>query len=256
MGNRKANIWRETWFYKCRKCPSIPAQESNSIVALSLHSYALLLPPFVNWTLSLIYSHSSLTCITFSHLTFPEEVWTTLLPFIADMVSNRVTKLSFFSQCTKLRVTAENLTRFTAHLPHLTHLSVDRLFCSRFQSSRTELKPPYLLRLQVLQAPTELVSLILDVQSRPISPETKRPLPVFSGSNRRGLKTRIRIWSHDVDARGCPSAYSLISTIPLAAWLWEFHHPAAMPLVTSNLDNQVRVIFQMLWTWTMNDMEL
>ena len=167
------------------------AQESNSIVALSLHSNALLLPPFVNWTLSLIYSHSSLTCITFSHLTFPEEVWTTLLPLIADMVSNRLTKLSFFSQCTKL--TAENLTRFTAHLPHLTHLSVDRLFCSRFQSSRTELKPPYLLRLQVLQAPTELVSLILDVQSRPISPETKRPLPVFSGSNRRGLKTRIRI---------------------------------------------------------------
>ena len=139
------------------------AQESNSIVALSLHSNALLLPPFVNWTLSLIYSHSSLTCITFSHLTFPEEVWTTLLPLIADMVSNRLTKLSFFSQCTKL--TAENLTRFTAHLPHLTHLSVDRLFCSRFQSSGTELTPPYLPRLQVLQAPTELVSLILDAQS-------------------------------------------------------------------------------------------
>ena len=139
------------------------AQESNSIVVLSLHSNALLLPPFVNWTLSLLYSHSSLTCITFSHLTFSEEVWTTLLPLIADAVSNRLTKLSFFSQCTKL--TAESLTRFTAHLPHLTHLSVDRLFCSRFQSSETKLTPPHLPLLQVLQAPTELVSLILDAQS-------------------------------------------------------------------------------------------
>jgi hypothetical protein len=143
------------------------AQESNSIVALSLHSNALLLPPFVNWTLSLLYSHSSLTCITFSHLTFSEEVWTTLLPLIADAVSNRLTKLSFFSQCTKL--TAENLIRFTANLPHLTHLSVDRLFCSRFQSSGTKLTPPYLPRLQVLQAPTELVSLILNAQSPSLS---------------------------------------------------------------------------------------
>ena len=139
------------------------AQESNSIVALSLHSNALLLPPFVNWTLSLLYSHSSLTCITFSHLTFSEEVWTTLLPLIADAVSNRLTKLSFFSQCTKL--TAENLIRFTAHLPHLTHLSVDRLFSSRFQLSGTKLTPPYLPRLQVLQAPTELVSLIFNTHS-------------------------------------------------------------------------------------------
>ena len=139
------------------------AQESNSIVALSLHSNTLLLPPFVNWTLSLLYSHSSLTSITFSHLTFSEEVWTTILPLIADAVSNRLTRLSFFSQCTKL--TAENLTRFTAHLPHLTHLSVDRLFCSRFQLSGTKLTPPYLPRLQVLQAPTELVSLILKAQS-------------------------------------------------------------------------------------------
>ena len=138
------------------------AQESNSIVALSLHSNALLLPPFVNWTLSLLYSHSSLTCITFSHLTFSEEVWTTLLPLIADAVSNRLTKLSFFSQCTKL--TAENLLQFTAHLHHLTHLSVDRMFCSRFQSSGTKLTPPHLPRLQVLQAPTELVSLILNAQ--------------------------------------------------------------------------------------------
>ena len=139
------------------------AQESNSIVTFSLHSNALLLPPFANWTLSLLYSHSSLTCITFSHLTFSEDVWTTLLPLISDAVSNRLTKLSFFSQCTKL--TAENLTRFTANLPHLTHLSVDRLFCSRFQSSGTKLTPPYLPRLQVLQAPTELVSLILNAQS-------------------------------------------------------------------------------------------
>ena len=139
------------------------AQESNSVSAFSLHSNALLLPPFVNWTLSLLYSHSNLTCITFSHLTFSEEVWTTLLPLIADAVSNRLTKLSFFSQCTKL--TAENLTRFTSYLPHLTHLSVDRLFCSRFQSSGTKLTTPYLPRLQVLQAPTEFVSLIFDAQS-------------------------------------------------------------------------------------------
>ena len=141
------------------------AQEYNSIVALSLHSNVLLLPPFVNWTLSVLYSHSSLTCITFSHLTFSEEVWSILLPLIADAVSNRLTKLSFFSQCTKL--TAENLMRFIAHLPHLTHLSVDRLFCSRFQSSGTNFTPPYLPRLQVLQAPTELVSIILDDQSSP-----------------------------------------------------------------------------------------
>ena len=150
------------------------AQESNSIVALSIHSNALLFPPFVNWTLSLLYSHSSLTCITFSHLTFSEEVWTTLLPLIADAVSNRLTKLSFFSQCTKL--SAENLTRFMAHLPHLTHLSVDRLFCSRFQSTRTILSPPYLPRLQVLQAPTELVSLLLHAQSpSPLSRNKEHP---------------------------------------------------------------------------------
>ena len=145
------------------------AQESNSIVTLSLHSNALLLPPFVNWTLSLLYSHSSLTCITFGHLTFPEEIWTTVLPLIADAVSDRLTKLSFFSRCTNF--TAENLMQFLGRLPHLTHLSVDRLLWSRFQLSRTRGKshlfnitPPYLPQLQVLQAPTELVTLLLTAQ--------------------------------------------------------------------------------------------
>ena len=145
------------------------AEESNSVITLSIHSNALLLPPFVDWTLSLLYSHSSLTCITFAHLTFSEEVWTTLLPLIADAVSNRLTKLSFFSQCTKLA--AEDLIRFLARLPHLTHLSVDRLFCSRFQLSGTKDKlqmfnftPPYLPQLQILQAPAELVSLLLNLQ--------------------------------------------------------------------------------------------
>ena len=43
------------------------AQKSNPIVALSLHSNTHLLPPFVNWTLSLLYTHFSLTA---SHLLF------------------------------------------------------------------------------------------------------------------------------------------------------------------------------------------
>jgi len=153
------------------------AQESNSVVTLSLHSNALLLPPFVNWTLSLLYSHSSLTCLTFAHLTFSEEIWTTLLPLIADAVSDRLTKLSFFSKCTNLM--AEDLIRFLARLPHLTHLSIDRIFCSRFQLPGTRSKlqisnltPPHFPRLQVLQAPTELVSLLLNAQP-PSSPSRK-----------------------------------------------------------------------------------
>lgn len=153
------------------------AQESNSIVTLSLHSTALLLPPCVDWTLSLLYSHSNLTCITFAHLTFPDAVWTTLLPLIADAVSDRLTKLSFFLQCTNL--TGENLIRFLGRLPHLTHLSVDRLLWSRFQFSRTKgksqlfnLTPPYLPQLQILQAPPELVSILLNAQP-PSSPSRK-----------------------------------------------------------------------------------
>lgn len=161
---------------------SRPAQESNSIVTLSLHSNALLLPPFVNWTLSLLYGHSNLTCITFAHLTFSEEIWTTLLPLIANTVSDRLTTLSFFSKCTNL--TAENLMRFLGRLPHLTHLSVDRMFCSRFQSSGTrgklqsmlKLTQPYLPHLQVLQAPVELVFLLLNAQS-PSPPSRKNEVP-------------------------------------------------------------------------------
>ncbi|KAF8797819.1 hypothetical protein BYT27DRAFT_7204020 [Phlegmacium glaucopus] len=157
------------------------AQESNSIMTLSLHSNALLLPPFVNWTLSLLYSQSSLTCITFAHLTFSKETWTTLLPLIADAVSDRLTKLSFFLKCTNL--TAEDLIRFLARLPHLTHLSVDRTFCSRFQGSGTRgklhlsnLTPPHLSQLQVLKGPTELVFLLLHAQ--PLSsPSRKNEAP-------------------------------------------------------------------------------
>ena len=144
---------------------SLLAQESKSVVSLSLHSNALLLPPFVNWTLSLLYTHSSLTCITFAHLTFPKQVWTTLLPLIADAVSHRLTNLSFFLKCTNL--TAEDLIRFLARLPHLTHLLVGQSIWSRFQVSDKKLQqltPPYLLHLRVLQAPPELVSLLLKAQ--------------------------------------------------------------------------------------------
>lgn len=153
------------------------AEKSNSIVTLSIHSNALLLPPFVNWTLSLLYSHSNLTCITFAHITLREKVWTTLLPLIADAVSDRLTSLSFFSQCTQL--TAESLVRFLARLPHLTHLSVDRLFYLKFQSfvkvRMFNLPLPYLPRLQVLQAPTELVSLLLNLQPSSFSRNDKVP---------------------------------------------------------------------------------
>ena len=137
------------------------AQESNSIVALSLHSNALLLPPFVNWTLSLIYSHSSLTCITFSHPTFPEEVRTTLLPLIADMVSNRLTKLSILFEMYE----THGRKSYTIYTPSTSFNTPFSRSAVLFKVSIMKLTPPYLPRLQILQAPTELVSLILDVQS-------------------------------------------------------------------------------------------
>lgn len=96
----------------------------SSLHSISLHTPALLLPPLYRWTLSLLQNSSSLTSITFGHITLPKTFWETLLPVMAQEVSTKLTKLAFFRSCSNL--TTHDLLRFISHLPLLTYLFLDR----------------------------------------------------------------------------------------------------------------------------------
>ncbi|PPQ85971.1 hypothetical protein CVT25_001671 [Psilocybe cyanescens] len=148
-------------------------QGFNCITHLAVHSPTLLLPPFINWTLSLLRTHTQLTSLSFAHITFSKDMWATILPFIADAVANKLTELSFFKNCPELDV--DNLLLFLSHLPNLRCLILDRSFRSRLHESKPyKLRAPFLsspaagipgfLHLDTLHAPVELVSLLLDCQ--------------------------------------------------------------------------------------------
>ncbi|KAF9472610.1 hypothetical protein BDN70DRAFT_447536 [Pholiota conissans] len=149
------------------------AQAKQSITSLSIHSPALLTPPFVNWTLSLLHSQQNLTSLSFAYISFPKETWALVLPIIADAVSTRLTKLQFLRNCPHLD--SIDLLHFIAHLPNLTSLSIDRTFRVRFQNFKSESKSlfsgtyflPKFLRLSVLKAPVELVSILIGTNTPP-----------------------------------------------------------------------------------------
>ncbi|KAF8151437.1 hypothetical protein B0H34DRAFT_129122 [Crassisporium funariophilum] len=150
------------------------AQGANTILSLSLHSNALLLPPLIGWTTSLLRTHKCLTCITFAHISFSKNIWKTILPVIADAISDRLKELSFFRHCPNLDIS--DLLPFLARFPNLTHLCVDRTFRLRLQhTTRPKRLPLYAAimdsqsipnfpQLQSLQAPTELVHILLNVR--------------------------------------------------------------------------------------------
>ncbi|KAF8183687.1 hypothetical protein BJ912DRAFT_1043945 [Pholiota molesta] len=166
---------------------SSSAQAKQSITSLSIHSPVLLLPPFVNWTLSLLRAHHNLTSLSFAYISFAKEIWSVVLPSIADAVSTQLTELKFLRNCPHLD--SVDLLQFIAHLPNLTYLSVDRTFRLRFQNFKHESKSvfstssatslsrhlPRLLRLSTLKAPVELVSILLG--SHPLSGEYNAHAP-------------------------------------------------------------------------------
>ncbi|KAJ3506079.1 hypothetical protein NLJ89_g7071 [Agrocybe chaxingu] len=149
-------------------------QQRPILDSLSIHTPVLLLPPFTNWTLTLLHTQTNLTSLSFAHIKFAPMTWHLLLPFVADALSSRLTELSILEQCPYLA--ALDLLRFVARLHRLEKLVVDRSFRLRFQEvhfpwvsghlpSHTAI--PSFVNLHSLQAPVEFVSLVLD--ARPAS---------------------------------------------------------------------------------------
>lgn len=164
------------------------ARTSKSITHLSVHSPALLLPPFINWTTSLIQTHHNLTSISFACITFQKDIWAVVLPAIAEAASTRLKELKFFHNCPHLE--SHDLLQFICCFPNLSILSIDRTFRARFQHFRpwtsrgvfsaqshsSEHIIPRFVLLKKLRAPVELVSLLL---GPPILPGHAIPLLTF-----------------------------------------------------------------------------
>ncbi|KIM43899.1 hypothetical protein M413DRAFT_370935 [Hebeloma cylindrosporum] len=153
---------------------SSSARSANCVTSLFIHSPTLLLPPFIDWTLSLLMEHSCLTSISFAHISFTKDIWATILPYIADAVSPRLTEVSFSRNCPNLEIS--DLLHFISRFPNLTRLSIDRTFRSRIDPninlrslfpSRSIPTFPDLSELHTLQAPVELVSLLMDARKQP-----------------------------------------------------------------------------------------
>ncbi|CAA7264519.1 unnamed protein product [Cyclocybe aegerita] len=152
-------------------------QERPILCSLTIHTPVLLLPPFTNWTLTLLHTQTNLTSLSFAHIKFAPMTWHLLLPFVADAVSSRLTELSVLEQCPYLG--ALDLLRFVARLHQLEKLVIGRSFRVRFQEVRFPwvggLLPsntliPSFVNLHSLQAPVEFISLVLD--ARPTSSKT------------------------------------------------------------------------------------
>lgn len=161
---------------------SSSARSANCVTSLAIHSPTLILPPFINWTLSLLMEHSSLTSISFAYISFPREIWATILPYIADAVSHRLTELAFFRNCPHLDIS--DLLHFISRFPKLRRLSIDRTFRPRINPNERSLFPsrsipsfPDLSELHTLQAPAELVSLLMDARKDPAKGHHSIPLP-------------------------------------------------------------------------------
>ncbi|KDR71557.1 hypothetical protein GALMADRAFT_271088 [Galerina marginata CBS 339.88] len=166
--------------------PSI-GQVYNRINSLSIHSPALLLPPFTNWTLSLLRSHPHLTSISFAYISISKDIWSTVLPFIADAAGGKLTRLSFFRNCPNLEAT--DLLHFIGRFSNLRYLSVDRTFRPRLQeidNHKSPLISPFTSNgisllsfphLHTLHAPAELISLLLDARPTLARNSSHPPLP-------------------------------------------------------------------------------
>ena len=157
------------------------ARSANCVTSLAIHSPTLLLPPFVNWTLSLLMEHSCLTSISFAYISFSRDIWATILPYIADAVSHRLTELAFFRNCPNLDIS--DLLYFISRFPKLRRLSIDRTFRSRLDP-KLKIFPlhsipsfPDFSELHTLQAPVELISLIMDVLKHSAKGPHSTPLP-------------------------------------------------------------------------------
>lgn len=161
---------------------SSSARSANCVTSLAIHSPTLLLPPFINWTLSLLMEHSCLTSISFAYISFSRDIWATILPYIADAVSHRLTELAFFRNCPNLDIS--DLLYFISRFPNLRRLSIDRTFRSKINPNLRSLFPlrtissfPDLSELHTLQAPSELVSLLMDARKDPARGHHSIPLP-------------------------------------------------------------------------------
>jgi hypothetical protein len=160
----------------------------SSLHSISLHTPALLLPPLYRWTLSLLQNSSSLTSLTFGHITLPKTFWETLLPVMAQEVSTKLTTLSFFKSCSNL--TTRDLLKFISHLPLLTYLFLDRSLQFSADDSSTSgrtgipMHPfttrylvPELPHLMTLHAPADFVFHFLNGKTF----KTAVPLPKLKG---------------------------------------------------------------------------
>ncbi|CAA7264504.1 unnamed protein product [Cyclocybe aegerita] len=152
------------------------AQNNPTIQYFFLHSPTLLLPPFTNWTLSLLHTQTSLTHLSMGDIALAKEHWTFILPMIPDSVCQRLIAFTVESQCTSLGAT--DLLQFLTRLSRLERLKIDNIFgweiwakCpmrSPFHSSAT--RPPFrddiplprFPHLRFLEAPVEVAWFLVE----------------------------------------------------------------------------------------------
>ncbi|KAJ3510160.1 hypothetical protein NLJ89_g4833 [Agrocybe chaxingu] len=170
----------QTALLRGKSFPLVPysqkAQNNPTIQYFFLHSASLFLPPFTNWTLSLLHTQTSLTHLSIGDVALAKDHWAFLLPMIPDSVCQRLIAFTVASQCTSLGAT--DLLQFLTRLSRLERLKIDNIFgweiwakCpmrSPFHSSAT--RPPFrddiplprFPHLQFLEAPVEVAWFLVE----------------------------------------------------------------------------------------------
>lgn len=213
--------------------PSI-AGPMQCMTTLRIHSPVLLLPPFINWTLSMLRDFPHLTTISFAYIFFPKKIWSTLLPLIAGIISDKLKELAFYRGCPNLEPL--DLFQFLNSLNHLKVLSIDRSFRSRFQdfpnSSKFSLRWPgnptfpLLPSLQRLTATVELVSYLLDVR------------PIVKDKMYTSLPSLTHLTVYPASRLIHPLNY-LASTLAINSLLDRMHSQPRSPSIVFALDAQM-----------------
>ncbi|KAJ7781033.1 hypothetical protein B0H16DRAFT_1682601 [Mycena metata] len=165
----------------------LQGHSTSALTHLKIESSMLLLPPCVGWTLSTL-QHSPITTLEFVGITLPTRIWSTVLPFIPNLVPALTElNLSILSGISGLDVLL-----LIAKLPRLKILTIGYTEYSRLiQSACPDSGPiPKLLELTHLNAPSTFIRHFLRKNSMPsltalcISP--RRPI-ISSGLRLRHI---------------------------------------------------------------------
>ncbi|KAJ7044547.1 hypothetical protein C8F04DRAFT_1068703 [Mycena alexandri] len=132
----------------------LQGHSTSALTHLKIESSMLLLPPCVGWTLSTL-QHSPITTLEFVGITLPTRIWSTVLPFIPNLVPALTElNLSILSGISGLDVLL-----LIAKLPRLKILTIGYTEYSRLiQSACPDSGPiPKLLELTHLHAPSPFI---------------------------------------------------------------------------------------------------